>query len=160
MILSFFSSVSADYHKLAYDFNFKGLDGNEINLKDFNEKVIVVVNVASRCGYTPQYNDLQKLWSQYKNDLVGGDIQQKHVSFATTLSSITIVNRRDMSITPFLDYSRPDKFGYGPGACSRATLDPKINRETMITNPIIITPANTVTRSFKNFIVGATKISF
>ena len=36
----------------------------------------------------------------------------------------------------------------------------KINRETMITNPIIITPANTVTRAFKNFMVGATKISF
>ena len=70
MILSFFSSLSANYHKLAYDFNFKGLDGNEINLKDYNGKVIVVVNVASRCGYTPQYNDLQKLWSEYKNDLI------------------------------------------------------------------------------------------
>ena len=70
MILSFFSSLSANYHKLAYDFNFKGLDGNEINLKDYNGKVIVVVNVASRCGYTPQYSDLQKLWTEYKNDLV------------------------------------------------------------------------------------------
>ena len=70
MILSFFSSVSAGYHKLAYDFNFKGLDGNQINLKDYNDKIIVVVNVASRCGYTPQYSGLQKLWSEYKNDLV------------------------------------------------------------------------------------------
>ena len=33
MILSFFSNLSADYHKLAYDFNFKGIDGNQINLK-------------------------------------------------------------------------------------------------------------------------------
>ena len=41
MILSFFSNSSADYHKLAYDFNFKGLDGNQINLKNYNDKVIV-----------------------------------------------------------------------------------------------------------------------
>ena len=38
MILSFFSSSSADYHKLAYDFDFKGLNGNQINLKDYNNK--------------------------------------------------------------------------------------------------------------------------
>ena len=70
MFFSFFSNLSADYHKLAYDFNFKGLDGNQINLKDYDNKVIVVVNVASRCGYTPQYNDLQKLYTEYKNELV------------------------------------------------------------------------------------------
>ena len=70
MILSFFSNSSANYHKLAYDFNFKGLDGNQIDLKNYNNKVIVVVNVASRCGYTPQYNDLQKLSTEYKNELV------------------------------------------------------------------------------------------
>ena len=70
MILSFFSNSSANYHKLAYDFNFKGLDGNQIDLKNYNNKVIVVVNVASRCGYTPQYNDLQKLFTEYKNELV------------------------------------------------------------------------------------------
>ncbi len=70
MILGFFTNLSANYHKLAYDFNFKGLDGDQINLKDYEDKVIIVVNVASRCGYTPQYNDLQKLWSDYKNDLV------------------------------------------------------------------------------------------
>ena len=70
MILGFFTNLSANYHKLAYDFNFKGLDGDQINLKDYEDKVIIVVNVASRCGYTPQYNDLQKLWSDNKNDLV------------------------------------------------------------------------------------------
>ena len=70
MILSFFSSLSADYHKLAYDFDFKGLDGNQISLKDYTEKVIVVVNVASRCGYTPQYSDLQKLSTKFQDKLV------------------------------------------------------------------------------------------
>ena len=70
MILGFFSNLSANYHKLAYDFNFKGLDGNQINLKDYNDKVIIVVNVASRCGYTPQYNDLQKLSTEYENEII------------------------------------------------------------------------------------------
>ena len=70
MIFSFFSNLSADYNKLAYDYKFKGLDGNQINLKDYNDKVIVVVNVASRCGYTPQYSELQKLSTEYKNEVV------------------------------------------------------------------------------------------
>ena len=70
MIFSFFSNLSANYHKLAYNYNFKSIDGNQINLKDYEDKVIVVVNVASRCGYTPQYEGLQTLWDNYKNDLV------------------------------------------------------------------------------------------
>ena len=36
-------------------------------MSDYKNKVLVIVNVASRCGYTPQYNDLQSLWSEYKD---------------------------------------------------------------------------------------------
>ena len=36
-------------------------------MSDYKDKVIVIVNVASRCGYTPQYEDLQSLWSKYKD---------------------------------------------------------------------------------------------
>ena len=70
MIINFSSTVSANYHELAYVFNFKGLNGDEIKLSDYKNKVIVVVNVASRCGYTPQYESLQNLWNNYKKDLV------------------------------------------------------------------------------------------
>ena len=70
MIFNFSSTVSANYHQLAYAFNFKGLNGDEIKLSDYKNKGIVVVNVASRCGYTPQYEDLQTLWNNYKKDLV------------------------------------------------------------------------------------------
>ena len=66
-MLGLFSKVNASYSSLAYNFSFKGIDGNEINLNQYKEKVIVVVNVASRCGYTPQYEGLQKLWSTYKD---------------------------------------------------------------------------------------------
>ena len=63
--------ASANYSKLVYDFEFNSIDGNKIKLSNFKDKVLVVVNAASRCGYTPQYEDLQKLWSNYKNkDLV------------------------------------------------------------------------------------------
>ena len=59
--------ASANYSKLVYDFEFNDIDGNKIELSDFKNKVLVVVNVASRCGYTPQYEGLQMLWSNYKN---------------------------------------------------------------------------------------------
>ena len=59
--------ASANYSKLVYDFEFIGIDGNKIELSNFKNKVLVVVNVASRCGYTPQYEGLQMLWSNYKN---------------------------------------------------------------------------------------------
>ena len=66
-MLGIFTKVSANYSNLAYEYNFNSIDGNNINLNDYKNKVIVVVNVASRCGYTPQYEDLQKLWSNYKD---------------------------------------------------------------------------------------------
>ena len=69
-MFGFFSKALAD-NKNAYDYEFIGLDGNLIKLSDYKDKVIVVVNVASRCGYTPQYEDLQLLWSNYKEkDLI------------------------------------------------------------------------------------------
>ena len=71
IMFSFFSKGNSAYEKLAYEFNFNGIEGNLIDLKDYENKVIVVVNVASRCGFTNQYEDLQTLWSKYKErDLV------------------------------------------------------------------------------------------
>ena len=59
------NSVSADYKKLAYDFKFKNLDGGTLNLSEYKGKVIVIINVASRCGFTNQYEDMQKVWEKY-----------------------------------------------------------------------------------------------
>ena len=66
-MFSFFNNVSANYKQLAYDFEFNSIDGKIIKLSDYKNKVIVVVNVASRCGFTNQYADLQKLWLTYQN---------------------------------------------------------------------------------------------
>ena len=62
----FTTSVSGSYEKLAYDFNFKDLDGSNLSLSEYKEKVIVVVNVASQCGFTSQYEDMQKVWESYQ----------------------------------------------------------------------------------------------
>ncbi len=67
IMLGIFTKVSANYSSLAYEYKFNNIDGNNINLNDYKNKVIVVVNVASRCGFTPQYSDLQKVWEDYKD---------------------------------------------------------------------------------------------
>ena len=67
LMFGILEKASANYSKLVYDFEFNSIDGNKIKLSNFKNKVLVVVNVASRCGYTPQYEGLQMLWSNYKN---------------------------------------------------------------------------------------------
>ena len=60
-------NIKADYNKLAYDFKFNYLDGSKLDLNEFKNKVIIVVNVASQCGFTKQYEDMQKVWDNYRS---------------------------------------------------------------------------------------------
>lgn len=53
-----------------YDFSFTSIDGKEVNLSNFKGKKILVVNTASKCGFTKQYKDLQLLHEKYGDDLV------------------------------------------------------------------------------------------
>jgi len=53
-----------------YEFKVSGLDGKAIDLSKFKGKKILIVNTASKCGYTPQYADLEKLYTQYQSKLV------------------------------------------------------------------------------------------
>ena len=70
-MINFFNKAAANYSVLAHNFEFKGIDGQSIKISDYKKKVVVVVNVASRCGFTKQYEDLQNLWTNYKdNNLV------------------------------------------------------------------------------------------
>ena len=49
-----------------YDFSVKARDGKEISLKDYEGKVLLIVNTATGCGFTPQYTGLQELYNKYK----------------------------------------------------------------------------------------------
>jgi glutathione peroxidase len=51
-----------------YNFNMTDIDGNQVPLEQYKGKVIMVVNVASKCGFTPQYEGLQKIYETYKDD--------------------------------------------------------------------------------------------
>jgi len=50
-----------------YKFIIQDLNGNSVSFNEFKGKIVLIVNVASKCGYTPQYKGLQKLYDKYKN---------------------------------------------------------------------------------------------
>jgi glutathione peroxidase len=64
------NSSLADSAKSIHDFKVLSLMGDTIDFNQFKGKKILIVNTASACGYTPQYEDLEKLYNQYKNKLV------------------------------------------------------------------------------------------
>jgi glutathione peroxidase len=70
LVLSlFFSSIIAKENQMSiYDFNVKTIDGQEISMSKYKGKVLLIVNVASKCGFTGQYEGLEKLFEKYKNE--------------------------------------------------------------------------------------------
>jgi glutathione peroxidase len=62
----FFKNTAYSNDKSFYDFQINDISGEVINFKDYKNKVILIVNTASYCGFTKQYTDLQNLWEKYK----------------------------------------------------------------------------------------------
>jgi glutathione peroxidase len=56
---------AGDTMKHFYDFTAKDIKGKEVSMSTYKDKVVLVVNVASKCGYTPQYEGLEKLYKNY-----------------------------------------------------------------------------------------------
>ena len=68
IVMFFFKSSSqADYKKIFYDFKINSISGEVIDLNDFKGKPVLIVNTASYCGFTKQYDDMQELWDKYKD---------------------------------------------------------------------------------------------
>ena len=63
----FKNSFAGNYEKVFYDFKIEGISGEVIDFNKYKNKVILIVNTASYCGFTKQYAELQELWDQYKS---------------------------------------------------------------------------------------------
>ena len=66
-MFSFFEKVEAKYEKLFFELNIKSINGESLDLNQFKGKTVLLVNVASKCGFTKQYIELQKLYDLYKD---------------------------------------------------------------------------------------------
>ena len=67
LMFPFQDKAAAQYDKIFFDLNIDDINGKNIDLSIYNNKAILLVNVASKCGFTKQYDDLQKLWEIYKD---------------------------------------------------------------------------------------------
>ena len=68
IFMFFFKNLSAgNYEKVFYDFKIESISGEIIDLNKYKNKVILIVNTASYCGFTKQYGELQELWDQYRS---------------------------------------------------------------------------------------------
>jgi glutathione peroxidase len=67
LMFSFFEKVEATYEKLFFELNIKNINGETLDLNQFKGKAVLLVNVASKCGFTKQYTELQKLYDLYKD---------------------------------------------------------------------------------------------
>ena len=65
-MIFFKTSSHAKYEKIFYDFKINSISGDIIDLRDFKGKPVLIVNTASYCGFTKQYEDMQKLWENYR----------------------------------------------------------------------------------------------
>ena len=66
-MFSFLSKSISEDTKTLFDFKINSINGDELNFSDFQGQTLLLVNVASNCGFTKQYEDLQNLYDSYKN---------------------------------------------------------------------------------------------
>ena len=68
IIMIFFKSSShAEYEKIFFDFKINSITGDVIDLNNFRGNPVLIVNTASYCGFTKQYDDMQELWEKYRD---------------------------------------------------------------------------------------------
>ena len=66
-LILFMSNTDAS-EKVFHDFTIESISGEIINLSDYKSKVVLLVNTASKCGFTPQYSGLQKIYERFRDD--------------------------------------------------------------------------------------------
>lgn len=68
LLLSLMVTGMPSVYDSIYDFTRKDIDGNKVALDQYKGKVVMIVNVASKCGFTPQYEGLEAIYEKYKDD--------------------------------------------------------------------------------------------
>ena len=68
ILMFFFKNLAiANYDKVFYDYKIESISGETIDFEKYRDKVVLIVNTASYCGFTSQYEELQALWDKYKS---------------------------------------------------------------------------------------------
>jgi glutathione peroxidase len=67
IMFSLFSKAEGKYQKLFFELSIKDINGNELSFSEYRNKTILLVNVASKCGFTKQYSGLQTLYEKYQD---------------------------------------------------------------------------------------------
>jgi len=66
IMVSFFNNANSNYNQIFFDFSINDINEEKLDLSIFQNKTVLLVNVASNCGFTKQYADLQSLYEKYK----------------------------------------------------------------------------------------------
>ena len=67
IMFSLFGKSEAKYSKIFFDFTIEDINNNSVDLSKYKNKAVLLVNVASKCGFTKQYSELQSLYEKYKD---------------------------------------------------------------------------------------------
>ena len=100
LIMTAQNSLAAepDISDTAYQFTFTSIDGAPLPLSDFHGQVVLVVNTASRCGFTPQYDGLQALYERFHNEglvvlgVPSGDFGEQELASGAEIKEFCEVN--------------------------------------------------------------------
>ena len=129
VILWIFLMITA-FPTMASEFKFDEIDGGHLSLSDFRGKAVLIVNTASRCGFTSQYAGLQKLYDTYKDKglvviaVPSGDFRQElkkedmvkqfcKINYNLTVPMTSITNVRGPDAHPFYKWVK-DEYGFTP----------------------------------------------
>ena len=84
IMFSFFTKAETKYEKVFFDFKINNINNEIVNLSNYKGKIVLLVNVASNCGFTNQYNDLQEVYDKYEGQgftviaIPSGDFMQEY----------------------------------------------------------------------------------